>query len=206
MVDFWPRPPERSYESLILEHLRPGDIHTHVYAQQFPILVDGEVNPALFEARDRGIIFDLGHGAGSFWFRNAVPALQKGFPPDSLSTDLHMANIAGPVISMQHIMSKYLSMGMPIGEVIARSTAAPAREIGRPELGTLGVGTEADIAVFRLREGEFGYADCGKARLSGTKRLECRLTVRAGEVVYNPDAVGLPEWTEAPEEYWRLRQ
>jgi dihydroorotase len=101
MVDFWPRPPERPYADLILDKLRPGDIHTHVFAQQFPILGDdGKVNPILFQARRRGVIFDLGHGAGSFWFRNAVPAIRQGFIPDSISTDLHMDNVNGPVVDM----------------------------------------------------------------------------------------------------------
>ena len=161
MIDFWPRPPERSYQDL-LRRLRPGDIHTHVFAQQFPVLdSNGKPNSLLFEARERGIRFDLGHGAASFWFRNAVPALDHGFPPDSLGTDLHMANVNGPVISMLHTMSKYLSMGMPIEEVIARSTIIPARMIGHPELGSLSVGSEADVAVLRQSDGEFGFADCG---------------------------------------------
>ena len=171
MVDFWPRPPERPYPDLILEKLRPGDIHTHIFAQQFPIVKEnGELYDHLFQARDRGVIFDLGHGAGSFWFRNAVPALRGGFPPDSISTDLHMGNINGPVVSMLTTMSKLLSIGMPLQEVIMRSTVAPAREIGRPELGTLSVGAEADVAVFEHLTGTFGFSDCGRAKMIGTEQ------------------------------------
>src|SRR5262249_27025977 len=82
MVDFWPRPPERPYADLILNHLRPGDIHTHVFAQQFPIVQqDGTLYQHMWQARERGVLFDLGHGGASFWFRNAVPALEAGFPP-----------------------------------------------------------------------------------------------------------------------------
>ena len=93
MFDFWPRP-DRSYAELILKKMRPGDIHTHVFAQQFPILLpDGKLNPILAEARARGVIFDVGHGAGSFWFRNAVPAVKQGFIPDSMSTDLHIGKL-----------------------------------------------------------------------------------------------------------------
>src|SRR5437764_4733229 len=101
MFDFWPRPPERSYADLILKKMRPGDIHTHVFAQQFPILEEnGRLNPVLLEARKRGVIFDLGHGQGSFWFRNAVPAVKQGFIPDSFSTDLHTGNINGAVVDL----------------------------------------------------------------------------------------------------------
>jgi len=93
---------------LILNKLRPGDIHTHVFAQQFPVLAsDGHVNEFYFQARQRGVIFDLGHGAASFWFRQAVPASAAVSRPDTLSTDLHMANINGPVASMQNCMSKF---------------------------------------------------------------------------------------------------
>ena len=205
MVDFWPRPPERSYAELLLEKLRPGDIHTHIFAQQFPILTpQGKVNPLLFEAREKGILFDLGHGAASFWFRNAVPALRGGFPPDTLSTDLHMGNINGPVVSMLHTMSKYLNMGMPLEEVIQRSTTLPAQVINRPDLGTLSTGSQADVAVFKLEQGSFGFADCGKARLAGAQRLECRLTVRAGEIVYDPGGLSMPEWEHAPAAYWEM--
>jgi dihydroorotase len=205
MVDFWPRPPERSYQDLILKKLRPGDIHTHVFAQQFPIVNEnGKVYDHLFEARERGVIFDLGHGAASFWFRNAVPALVGGFPPDSISTDLHMGNINGPVVSMLNTMSKYLSMGMPLQEVIMRSTVTPAQEIGRPELGTLSVGAEADVAVFKLLKGTFGFADCGRARIRGSEKLECAMTLRAGKILYDPTGLSMPEWEQAPEAYWRL--
>lgn len=207
MVDFWPRPPERPYPDLILQKLRPGDIHTHVYARQFPIVDDeGRVYDYLHQARDRGVIFDLGHGAGSFWFRNALPALRDGFPPDSISTDLHMGNINGPVVSMLNTMSKYLSMGMPLQEVILRSTVTPAREIGRPELGTLSAGVEADVAVFRHLTGTFGFADCGRAKMVGTEKLECAMTVRAGEIVYDPTGLSMPEWQDAPPPYWEIPQ
>jgi dihydroorotase len=205
MVDFWPRPPERSYPELLLEKLRPGDIHTHVFARQFPIIDEhGRVRDYLYQARDRGVIFDLGHGAGSFWFRNAIPALRDGFPPDSISTDLHMGNINGPVVSMLHTMSKCLSMGMPLREVIMRSTVAPAGEIGHPELGTLTVGSEADVAVFEHVSGVFGFTDCGRAKLIGREKFECVMTLRAGDIVYDPTGLSMPEWENAPEPYWEV--
>jgi dihydroorotase len=195
MVDFYPWLPERPYPDLILEKLRPGDIHTHVFAQQFPVIDDqGKVFNHLFRARERGVIFDLGHGAASFWFRNAAPTIRQGFVPDSISTDLHTGNLNGPVIDMATTMSKLLTMGVPLTDVITRSTIAPAREIGRPELGTLSPGAEADVAVLALDEGEFGFVDCGQTRIEGSQRLRCVLTLRAGEIVYNPHGLGLPSW------------
>ncbi|MCD6520582.1 MAG: amidohydrolase/deacetylase family metallohydrolase [Anaerolineae bacterium] len=204
MVDFWPRPPERSYADLILKKLRPGDIHTHVFAQQFPIIDEsGKVNKVLFQARERGIIFDVGHGAASFWFRNAVPAVKQGFIPDSISTDLHTGNAAnGLVTNILNVMSKFLNMGLSLEDVISRATLAPAREIGHPELGNLDVGAEADVAVLRLQEGQFSFIDCGKARMDGTKKLECVLTLRKGEIVFDPGGLSMPAWEEAPEDYW----
>jgi dihydroorotase len=94
---------------------------------------------------------------------------------------------------------------MPLAEVIYRSTVTPAQEIGHPELGNLSVGAEADIAVFKLLHGKFGYVDCGYARMDGDKKLECAMTLRAGKVVYDPTGVSMPLWTEAPPAYWQLR-
>lgn len=204
MMDFWHRP-GRTYQEL-LRKMQPGDIHTHVYAQQFPIL-DDDNKPAdfMFEARERGIIFDLGHGAGSFWFRQAIPAYQGGFPPDSISTDLHIGNVNGVVHDMLTTMSKLLCMGMPLPEVIFRSTVTPAREIGHPELGHLSVGAEADIAVLQLQQGQFGYVDCGWARLLGDRKLSCEMTLRAGEIVYDVNGRATPLWEEAPPSYWEIR-
>lgn len=205
MVDFWPRPPERSYQELILEKMRPGDIHTHVYAQQFPILDEqGKPNRFLFEARERGVIFDVGHGAGSFWFRNAYPAMQNGFSPDSISTDLHTRNVHGVVVDMQTTMSKILNCGMPLQEVIYRSTVTPAREIGHPELGHLSVGAEADVAVFNVLDGDFTFVDCGRAKMKGNRKFDCVMTLRAGEIVFDPTGLSMPEWPDAPEAYWKL--
>jgi len=204
MVDFWDRP-GRSYQEL-LRKMQPGDIHTHVYAQQFPILNDkNEPADFMFEARERGIIFDLGHGAGSFWFRQAIPAMQGGFGPDSISTDLHIGNVNGVVHDMLTTMSKLLCMGMPLDEVIYRSTATPAEELGHPELGHLGVGAEADIAILKQQEGEFGYVDCGQARMNGSRKLTCEMTLRAGEIVYDLNGRAAPSWEEAPPSYWEIR-
>ena len=200
MVDFWPRP-QRSYADLILKKMRSGDIHTHVFAQQFPILLpDGKLNPIMEEARRRGIIFDVGHGAGSFWFRNAVPAVKQGFIPDSFSTDLHIENFT--ILSMDNVMSKFLSMGVPLEDVIRRTTVNPAHEIHRPELGTLSVGKEADIAVLEEQHGHFGYIDCGWARMDGNLKIVARMTVRGGRILYDPSGLSMTEWEKARPRYF----
>lgn len=203
MVDFWPRE-GRSYAEL-LARMQPGDIHTHMYAQQFDILDDqNQPLPFMREARERGIIFDLGHGAGSFWWRKAIPAYENGFGPDSISTDLHIGNVNGPVFDMLTTMSKLLNIGMPLQEVIYRSTVTPSCEIGHSELGTLNVGAEADIAVLRLEDGQFGFWDCGRAKFMGNQRLTCQLTLRAGQIVYDSDGRSMPLWQEAPATYWKI--
>lgn len=199
MFDFWPRP-ERTYEDL-LKKMRPGDIHTHVFAQQFPILLaDGKLNPALAEAHARGVIFDVGHGAGSFWFRNAVPAQKQGFIPDSISTDLHEGDYN--VVSMNNVMSKFLAMGVPLDDVIRRSTVNPASEIHRTELGTLSVGKDADIAVLELMKGHFSFIDCGVAKLDSNVQLTARMTIRAGRISYDPSGLSMVEWEKARPQYF----
>lgn len=202
MYDFWPRT-DRSYADLILKKARPGDIHTHVFAQQFPIIMpDGKLNPIMAEARARGVIFDVGHGSGSFWFRNAVPAEKQGFIPDSFSTDLHTGNYT--VVSMNNVMSKFLAMGVPLDDVIRRSTVNPASEIHRTELGTLSVGKDADIAVLELLKGHFSYIDCGVARMDGNLKLTARMTVRAGHIVYDPSGLSMVEWDKARPQYFTI--
>jgi dihydroorotase len=200
MYDFWPRP-DRTYADLILKKARPGDIHTHVFAQQFPIILpDGKLNPIMTEARARGVIFDVGHGAGSFWFRNAVNAVKQGFIPDSISTDLHHENFT--ILSFDEVLSKFLSMGVPLADLIKRSTVNPANEIHRPELGTLSVGKEADIAVLEQQHGKFSFVDCGLARMDGDTRVVARMTIRAGSIAYDPSGLSRVLWEKARKQYF----
>jgi len=200
MYDFWPRP-DRTYADLILKKARPGDIHTHVFAQQFPIVLkDGKLNPILVEARQRGVFFDVGHGQGSFWFRNAVPAAKQGFLPDSLSTDLHTGDYR--TVSMVNVISKFRAMGVPLADLIRRSTVNPAREIHRAELGTLSVGKEADVAVLEELHGKFGYIDCGLAKMNADVQVVARITVRAGRVAYDPSGMSMVEWEKARPQYF----
>ena len=200
MYDFWPRP-ERPYSDLILKKARPGDIHTHVFAQQFPILLkDGRINPILAEARSRGVFFDVGHGAGSFWFRNAVPAVRQGFVPDSISTDLHTGDYR--TVSMTNVISKFRAKGVPLSDLIRRSTVNPAHEIHREDLGTLSVGKEADIAVLEEQHGRFGYIDCGLAKMEAEVQVVARMTIRAGRVAYDPSGLSMVEWEKARPQYF----
>jgi dihydroorotase len=205
MVDFWPRPPERSYEDLILKHMRPGDVHTHVFAQQFPIVhADGRVQDHMWQARERGVLFDVGHGGGSFWFRNAAPAYAAGFAPDSISTDLHLSSLNGAALDTLHTVSKCIAFGMPLNEAIHRATVTPARAIRRPDLGSLSEGAEADVAVLHWIDQPRGFADCGRAKLVGRGELACMLTLRAGSVVWDPSGIGMPIWQDAPAAYWHV--
>jgi dihydroorotase len=205
MVDFWPRPPERPYADLVLKHMRPGDVHTHVFAQQFPIVQqDGALYAHLWQARERGVLFDLGHGGGSFWFRNAVPAIDAGFPPDSISTDLHLSSLNGAALDTLHTVSKCIAMGMSLQEAIQRSTVTPARAIRRADLGSLSEGAEADVAVLRWVDRPRAYVDCGRARLDAQGELECAMTLRAGRIVWDPGGLSMPVWKDAPAAYWRV--
>ena len=193
MIDFAPKP-TRSYEEL-LERLAPGDMHTHMYARHIPLLdEDSKVNAYVRAARERGVIFDTGHGAGSFMFRNAKPALEQGFPPDTISTDLHQNSRLVPNATMLPTMSKYLNLGMPLQEIVYRSTCRPAELINRPELGHLSVGSGADVAVFEVQEGAFGFVDTGRNRMDGTQRLVGQITLRDGKVVWDLNGRTFPDY------------
>ncbi|MGH9469144.1 MAG: amidohydrolase family protein [Terriglobia bacterium] len=193
--------PGRSYADIITKRLRPGDIHTHVFAQQLPIILpDGKVNPIMWEARKRGVIFDVGYGSASFWWRNAAPAIQQGFLPDSISTDLHLGNV--PELSLINIMSRFMVMGETLDQVIRQTTVDPAHEIHHPELGTLSVGADADIAVMQLLHGKFCYHDDGYARMCGDSSLTDVMTVRDGAIVYDPGALSMTDWQKARPQYF----
>jgi len=202
MVDFGEFRPERPYQELVTKKLRPGDISTHTYLDAVPMLDDsGRVQPYLFEARKRGVIFDVGHGAGSFLFRQAVPAVRQGFVPDSISTDLHISSMNAGMKDMLNVMSKFLNIGMPLDDVIARSTWNPAREIKHEEVGHLSAGAPADLAVLRLEHGSFGFVDVYGARMRGSQKLLCELTIRDGKVVYDLNGITREDWDKLGAKY-----
>ena len=202
MVDFGTFRPERPYQELVLKHLRPGDISTHMYLGAVPMLDEAaKLLPYLSEARKRGIIFDVGHGGGSFLFRQAVPAIRQGWIPDSISTDLHVGSMNGGMHDMLNVMSKFLNMGENIDQVIAQSTWHPAREIRVEQLGHLSIGAPADIAVLRLERGNFGFVDVNGARMKGTLKLVCELSIRDGLVVYDLNGLSREDWTKLGRRY-----
>jgi dihydroorotase len=199
MVDFGEHQPPNSIEDLFMKHLRPGDIFTHTFSygpNNRETIVDEalKVKPFVFEAQKRGIKFDVGHGGGAFSFRQAVPAIQQGFFPDVISSDLHKDSMNGGFKDMANLLSKFLNMGLSLEEVILRSTWNPAQVINRPDLGHLDVGGEADIAVFSLREGDFGYLDVRRTKITGDRRLEAEMTLRAGRIVWDLNGISAPNW------------
>jgi len=204
MVDFGSNRKERPMSELVTRKLRPGDIYTHCYSGLRDELDEsGHVNPAMFEARKRGVIFDVGHGGGSFAWRIAVPAIKQGFPPDSISTDLHTGSMNAGMKDMANVMSKFLAMGLTLKEVVADSTWNPAREIHREDLGNLSVGAVADVTILRVERGNFGYTDMYGARLKGNQKLTCELTLRDGKVVWDLNGMTRPDWTTLPRDYGR---
>jgi dihydroorotase len=202
MVDFGANKPERPLAELVTRKLRPGDIYTHVYSglrgEQDE---SGHVNPGLWAGRKRGVIFDVGHGGGSFAWRIAVPAIKEGFLPDSISTDLHIGSMNAGMKDMLNVMDKFLAMGLSLDDVVRRSTWNPAREIKQDGLGHLSVGAAADVAVLRLESGSFGFVDSFGARLRAKQRLACELTLRDGKVVYDLNGIARPDWDTLPKDY-----
>jgi len=186
----------RTTKEELLDHLRPGDIHTHMYNDRQMELIDrftGKVAPWMIEARRRGVLFDVGHGGGSFLWPVASRAVAQAFVPDTISTDLHSGSLYMQQSDMPNVMSKMMLLGMSFQDVLLRSTVNPAKEIGRyPDLGTLGVGRVADIAVLEEQTGVFAFKDSWPAKRLGTKRLDCVLAIRGGNVVYErgPAAAG----------------
>ena len=191
----------RPNNEMLLEHLRPGDITTHCYGFDKPMIdSNNKVKPYFFEARERGVKFDVGHGAGSFSFRIAKNAIEQGFPPDTVSTDMHTASILSNQGTMPETMTKMLALGMDLPDIIERSTWAPALTIGHPELGNIGQTAFADIAVLEIAEGDFGLTDNGSGNrvYPSDKRIVCQMTVRNGEIVWDKNGRSRDSWTNTP--------
>ncbi len=199
MVDFGGSKPPLPLEELFLKHLRPGDIFTHTYTlldgNVRETIVDeetGQVKPFVWEARKRGIVFDVGYGGASFNYSQALPAMKSGFPPTTISTDLHTGSMNGSMKDMLSIMSKFHAMGMALPDVIRVSTWVPAQVIKREELGHLTEGAIADVAVFSMRTGNFGFYDKTGYKVAADKKLECEMTIRDGKIVYDLNGIATP--------------
>jgi dihydroorotase len=168
----------------ILDVLRSGDIVTHCFTGNPPCVVDeqGKVKAAVWRARERGVLFDVGHGNGSCSFEVVRRALEQGLQPDVISTDLHRFSVEAPVVDLPTTLSKFLVLGMSLDDVVQASTAAPARAIGRQDrLGRLALGREADLAVLALQNGRFTFEDAERQSLEGDRHLQARWTIRAGQ-------------------------
>jgi len=198
MVDFGNNHPERPIGTLFTEKLRPGDLYTHCFSGLRDEMIDGKLNAAMLQGRRRGILFDVGHGGGSFSWHVAHAAKDAGFWPDSISTDLHTGSQNAGMKDMATTMSKMLVLGMPLNKVIEASTWQPAKEIKHPELGHLTEGAEADVAVLSVDQGKFGYIDSFGGRMDGTQKITAQLTVRAGQVVYDLNGIAAPDWKTMP--------
>ena len=198
MVDFGGTLPPLPLDELLLEHLRPGDIFTHTFGHvpgRIPIVDErSKLRPYVTEAQEKGIIFDVGHGGGSFLFRQAVPALKQGFRPNTISTDLHTGSMNAGMKDQLNVMSKFINLGMSLPEVVAAATWHPAQVIQRTGLGQLDEGAVADIAVLSVLEGDFGFIDSGGYRMDGRQKLECELTLREGQVVWDLNGRSRPDW------------
>jgi len=198
MIDFGGSMPELSIETLLLEKLRPGDVYAHCFAHvkgRIPVVDEnGKVRPCVMEAQEKGVLFEVGHGGGSFVYEQALPAMDQGFLPNMISTDLHTGSMNAGMKDMLNVMSKFLNMGMPLQDVIARSSWMPAVHINREELGHLSVGAHADIAVLSLKKGDFGFTDVRGWKIHGDNKLECELTLMEGKVVWDLNGISMSEW------------
>jgi len=186
----------------LLKRLGPGDGVTHCFGYGKPMIGnDGKVKQHYIDARKRGVKFDVGHGNNSFSFSMAVPALEQGFPPDTISTDMHRLSLRTSRADMAEVMSKFLAMGMPMAEVVARSTWEPAKSINHTELGTLTPGAPADIAVLKFQELPSGLSDSGPTgyRIMKAKgRLINQLTLKDGVVKFDYDGISKDDWSDTP--------
>jgi dihydroorotase len=198
MIDYGSRRPERPLYDLLATHLRKGDIYTHAFSghrgEQDPKTL--KASAAMLIGRKRGIYFDAGTGGASFGWSVAIPLLKDGFPPDSLSTDLHIDSMNSATKDLLNVADKFLAMGQSLQTVIQEVTWNPAQEIRQPQLGNLSVGSPADVAVLSEDHGKFGFTDMVNTKLMGDTKLVCQLTVRSGKIVYDLNGISMDMWNE----------
>lgn len=187
----------------ILTRMRQGDIYTHSFctATDRTCLLDekGEIRELVWEAREKGIRFDVGHGGAMFHFAVAIPAMEQEFLPDSFGSDLHRFSMNSGMKNMLDIMSKFLNMGMTFEDVIFRATWNTANSINRSDLGHLSEGAVADIAILKINNGKFGFIDTRKMKIEGNRRLEIELTIREGKVVWDQNGMAADDWKREQE-------
>ncbi|MFI5409341.1 amidohydrolase/deacetylase family metallohydrolase [Kaistia sp. UC242_56] len=174
--------PPPSYEAVV-DRLRPGDVLTHCFRPfpNAPITGKGKIKPEVIAARERGVIFDIGHGMGSFSWKTARAMLEQGFAPDTISSDVHALCIEGPAFDQVTTMSKFLHLGMPLNEVIAASTLNAAKALDRPELGTLRPGSPGDASILSIRNGAFPLEDSRNGIVTAEERIFADGVVVAGK-------------------------
>ena len=168
----------------VINRLREGDVLTHCFRPfpAAPARSDGRIREEILEARERGVIFDIGHGVGSFGFETAETMLNAGFLPDAISSDVHSLSIKGPAYDQLVTLSKFLHLGMSITDIIAASTTGPARAIRRPDLGTLSPGSIGDATILSIEKGEFIFTDSLGHTRSGEKKFTLKGIVLDGEM------------------------
>jgi dihydroorotase len=166
----------------VVSRLRPGDVLTHAFRPfpNAPCTAAGNVRQAVLKARERGVLFDIGHGMGSFALKTARAMLGNGFEPDTISSDVHALCIDGPAHDLVTTMSKFLCLGMDFGAIVKATTAAPAQAVRRPELGTLAKGAPADASVLAVDRGQFEYLDVDGETMIGDRRITARGAVVSG--------------------------
>jgi dihydroorotase len=187
-----------SLEELTMKKFRPGDIFTHAFGgggRGREGVLDPErkqLRPFIFDSQRRGVIWDVGHGAASFTFANAIPATQAGFWPDVISTDHHGGSMNSAMKDILNVMNKMMALGMERNAIIKAVTWKPAQVIHKEELGNLSVGSEGDITVLRIRKGKFGYFDQAGQKVKGKQRFENEVTIKGGRVFYDLNGLTTP--------------
>ena len=181
--------------------LRPNDILTHCFSGGDMRILndDGKVNPQIMALKEQGLVLDIGHGTGSFSYAVTEAMLDQGVLPDVISTDIHQTARQGPMYDMPTTLSKFLNLGMSLPDVIERATSNPARAMRREDLGTLSVGAPADIAVFRIEQGEYDFYDVEMSLRRGTTRMVCTMAMVSGEILPETEERPMHSWAKLPE-------
>lgn len=191
----------------VIAYLRPGDILTHCCTGgSMRILTPaGKVHPQIRALKEQGLVLDIGHGTGSFSFTVAERLLTEGILPDVISSDIHQLSIQGPMFDLPATLSKFLALGLTLQEVVERATVVPARLLGRPEFGSLSAGSPADIALFRVVEGEYTFYDVAMEPRRGTRLLVSMATLMAGQLLPRSEPHPLQFWAELPDQQKPIR-